>query len=209
MSFPPELLSTDLSWTNRSVLNHINVADLGLVLTFLGIIFSTVLYLVKSFQRLEQEKEIFLQRSLTSCLNSFESQQQVFTEKVKEIVKLCTARNRILNRRTELYRSLIEWLVRDLVSAGRLCEVDGMSETEGKKRQGNRRVTFNPLIDIRYISATALDKKAKSLSAMRSSIRANRLRRKRTRNSIISPILAQAKAVATKEPKSVKEQESV
>ncbi|KAL1463569.1 hypothetical protein WDU94_015309 [Cyamophila willieti] len=188
MHLPPELKLKKFPGT--TTLGHIDIADLCLVLTFLSIFFSLIFYLLKSFQRLEREKEIFLQTSLTCCLNSFEVQQKLFAEKVQEIVKLCSNKHRILNRKTEFYRYLIEFLIRDLVRSG---------FQKSDKRQTNRHVTFNPLIDIRYISTTGLAKKTRSLSAMRSSMKVNRLRRKRTKNSLISPSPPQPKEMTTKQ----------
>lgn len=168
----------------RDVLStHINPADFCMVLLFLIIIFSSVLFMMKLFLQVEHEKEIFLQQSLASCLRTLENQQKLFGEKLKQIVKLCSNK-RILDRKTKLYRSLVEHLVRDTRLQAKVNKMEDMSDgysvtsTDNRKQKG-RRVTFNPRIDIRYISSTAINK--------RSSSKAKRLRRKRTKNSLITP----------------------
>ncbi|KAI5711063.1 hypothetical protein M8J76_008402 [Diaphorina citri] len=173
------------------------MSDLCMVLTFLSIIFSIILYLLKSFQRFEQEKQIFLKTSLASCLSTFEDQQKLFAEKLKQIVKLCSNKKRILDRKTELYRCLIEQLMLDLKLLGKLGKVEDMSDACStvsirSNRRKHRHVTFNPRIDVRYISTTGLAMANKTSKISVRSSKTNRLRRKRTKNSLISPFFAQA-----------------
>lgn len=170
-------VSESLTQLASSISTHIQLANLCRELSFFLVVFLFAFFVLKFFVTYEHKKQICLQQSLTSCMQALQSQQELFLEKLKQIVRLCSnsSTNRILNRKTELYRSLVERLVQDM-------RRDGMDVAYSNSRKHKvRRVTFNPCIDIRYISNTGINRRPSA------SPRANLFRRKRTKNSLITP----------------------